>query len=102
MLIDLQSSIYYLVRETRDLNYAQVGYVGGKKNFLNLLNLLFVVTSFLRRHNIFFSPSKKIIWTNLKKAGFNVSPTVSKQTKIPTNSYPQGEVYGSPSLHDSC
>lgn len=29
--IDLQSSIYFLVRGTRDLNYAQVGYVGGKK-----------------------------------------------------------------------
>jgi hypothetical protein len=71
----------------------------GKKN---ILNLLFVVTSFLRRHNIFFLSSKKIIWTNLKKARFNVSQTVFKQTKTPTNSYPQGEVSGSPSLHDSC
>lgn len=74
----------------------------GKKTFKNLLNLLFMVTSFLRRHNIFFLSSKKIIWTNLKKAGFNVSQTVSKQTKIPTTSHPQGEVYGSPSLHVSC
>lgn len=74
----------------------------GKKTFSNILNLLFVVTSFLRRHNIFFFLlSKKVIWTNLKKAGFNVSQTVSKQTEILTNSYPQGEVSASPSVCDS-
>lgn len=75
----------------------------GENPFSNILNLLFVVTSFLRRHNIFF-PSflKKIIWTNLRKAGFNVSQPVSKQTKIPANSYPQGEGPASPREHDSC
>lgn len=61
-----------------------------------------MVTSFLRRHNFFSSCLKKIIWTNLRKAGFNVSQTVSKQTKIPTNSYPQGEVSALPRVHDSC